>query len=51
MQKVLSRSYLFIFVFISIILEDRSKKMLLHFMSKCFAYVFLQEFYSVQSHI
>ena len=30
----LSRSYLFIFVFISIILGDRSKKILLQFMSE-----------------
>ena len=50
-QKLLSRPYLVIFVFISTILDDGSKKMLLHFMSECFAYVFLQEFYSVQSHV
>ena len=42
-QKLLSliRSHLFIFVFIFITLEGRSKKILLRFMSECSAYVFL----------
>ena len=50
MQKLLGliRSYLFNFVFISITLGDRSKKILLQFMSKCSAYIFLQKFYSIQ---
>ena len=41
--KLLSliRSYLFIFVFISINLGGGSKKILLGFMSECFSYVFL----------
>ena len=42
-QKLLSliTSHLFIFVFISITLGDRSRKILLQFMSECSAYVFL----------
>ena len=52
-QKLLSliRSHLFIFVFISIIMGDRSKRILLQFMSECSAYVFLSGFYSICSHI
>ena len=43
-QKILSlsRSHLFTFVFISIILEDRSKKILLSFMSE--GILFFSEF-------
>ena len=43
MQKLLSliRSHLFCFVFSFITLGDRLKKILLQFMSKCSAYVFL----------
>ena len=50
-QKNLSliRSHLFTFVFISIILEDRSKKILLSFMSE--GVLFFSEFYGVWSHI
>ena len=42
-QKLLSllRAHLFIFAFVPIILEDRSKKMMLWFMSEYSAYVFL----------
>ena len=49
-QNVLSliRFHLFIFVFISITIEDGSKKILLQFVKECSAYVFLQEFYSIQ---
>ena len=41
-QKLLNliRSHLFIFVLVSITLEDRSKKLLLWFMSKCVLYMF-----------
>ena len=43
LKKLLSliRFHLFIFVFISIILGDKSKKILLKFMSECSTYVFL----------
>ena len=40
-QKLLSRPYLFLFVFIYIIVGDGSRKMLLWFISECSAYVFL----------
>ena len=53
-QKLLhlSGSHLFIFVFISITLGDRLKKNIpAVFVRECFAYVFLEEFYSVQSNI
>ena len=45
-QKLLSlsRGHLFIFVFISIILGDELKKILVQFMSECSAYVFLLSF-------
>ena len=41
-QKLLSltRSHLSIFTFVSFALGDRSKKILLQFMSKCSAYIF-----------
>ena len=41
-QRLLNliRSHLFIFVLVSITLEDRSKKLLLWFMSKCVLYMF-----------
>jgi len=45
----LGRSNLFTFVFISIIMEDRSKKILLSFMSE--GVLFFSEFYSDWSHI
>ena len=47
----LIRSHLFIFVWTSFALGDGSKKIFLQFMSECYAYVFLQEFYSVQPYI
>ena len=42
-QNVLSliRFHLFIFVFISITIEDGSKKILLQFVKECSAFVFL----------
>ena len=47
----LRRSHLFIFIFISVILGDGSKKIFLQFMSESVLPVFLQEFYSVWSHV
>ena len=53
-QKLLSliRPYLFIFTFISISLGDRSKKNIAAiYVKECSAYVFLYDFYSIQSYI
>ena len=53
-QKFLNliRSHLFIFVFISIPLGERSKKNIAAiYVKECSAYIFLQEFYSIQSYI
>ena len=48
----LSRFHLFIFVFISTALADRSKNNIAAiYVKECFAYVFLWEFYSIQSYI
>ena len=48
----LSRSHLFIFVFISTALGDRSKNNISAiYVKECFVYVFLWEFYSIQSYI
>ena len=45
-QKLLSliRSHLFIFAFVSITLEDKSKKILLSYVKECSAYVFFRSF-------
>ena len=53
-QKLLSliRSHLFIFAFISFTLGDGSKKNIAAiYVKECSAYIFLQEFYSIQSYI
>ena len=44
-------SPLFIFVFISITVRQRFKKILLQFMLECSAYIFLQKFYSIWFYI
>ena len=54
MQKciILIIAHLFIFAFISATLGDRSKKNIaVIYVKECSAYVFLQEFYSIESYI
>ena len=52
-QKLLSliRSHLFIFAFISITLGGGSEDPTVIYVRECFAYDFLQEFYSISSYI
>ena len=49
---ILIIAHLFIFAFISATLGDRSKKNIaVIYVKECSAYVFLQEFYSIESYI
>ena len=50
-QKLLIRSHLFSFVFVSVTVGGGSEKKLLRFISECSACVFFLELYSIQPYI